>query len=173
VVRYVGSSNFAGWQITDADWVARTCGFERFASAQNHYSLLERGIEAEVVPACTHAGVGILPYYPLANGLLTGKYVRGQPPGAGTRLAGRAGYLTEERLEAVERLTAFAGERGVGLLDVAIGGLAAQPGVASVIAGATSVDQVRANAAAGAWEPQARELAELDVITRGPTGATS
>ncbi len=169
LVRYVGSSNLAGWQITDADWVARTGGFEPFVSAQNHYSLLERGIEAEVVPACEHAGVGILPYFPLANGLLTGKYTRGQAPAAGTRLAagGYGNYLTDERFDTVERLAAFAMSRGVTLLDVAIGGLAAQPAVASVIAGATTAEQVRANAAAGHWEPKADDLAELDVITAG------
>ena len=169
VVRYLGSSNLAGWQIIDADWVARTNGFEPFVSAQNHYSLLERAIEADVVPACEHAGVGILPYFPLANGLLTGKYARGQEPAAGTRLAGRPDYLTAERFDTVERLASFAADRDLTLLDVAIGGLAAQPGVASVIAGATSAEQVRANAAAGGWVPDVGELAELDVITPGPT----
>jgi aryl-alcohol dehydrogenase-like predicted oxidoreductase len=165
-VRYVGSSNFAGWQVMDADWVARSSGFERFLSAQNHYSLLERDIEAEVVPACEHVGVGLLPFFPLANGMLTGKYTRGQAPAEGTRLAGRPDYLTDERFDTVEKLQSFAAERGIGLLDLAIGGLAAQPAVASVIAGATSADQVRANAAAGSWDPDESELAALDDLTR-------
>jgi len=167
LVRYVGSSNLAGWQITDADWVARTGGFEPFVSAQNHYSLLERDIEAEVVPACEHAGVGILPYFPLANGLLTGKYTRGQAATSG-RLAGRSDYLTDEKFDAVERLQSFAKARNLTLLEVAIGGLAAQPGVGSVIAGATSSSQVWANAAAGRWVPDPADLAELDsIVPRG------
>jgi aryl-alcohol dehydrogenase-like predicted oxidoreductase len=173
LVRYIGSSNLAGWQITDADWVARTGGFEPFVSAQNHYSLLERGIEAEVVPACEHAGVGLLPYFPLANGMLTGKYTRGREPAEGTRLAAARSYLTEERFDIVERLQAFASARGVTLLDVAIGGLAAQPAVSSVIAGATTADQVRANAAAGQWEPEPPDLAELDVIAPGAAAGST
>jgi aryl-alcohol dehydrogenase-like predicted oxidoreductase len=169
-VRYLGSSNFTAWQVVDADWVARSAGLERFVSAQNHYSLLERGIEAELVPACEHVGVGVLPFFPLANGMLTGKYTRGTAPGEGTRLASRPDYLTDERFDTVEKLQAFAAERGIGLLDLAIGGLAAQPAVASVIAGATSGEQVRANAAAGLWEPDESELAALDEITGGAPG---
>jgi aryl-alcohol dehydrogenase-like predicted oxidoreductase len=164
-VRYIGSSNLAAWQITDADWIARTRGLERFVSAQNHYNLLERGVEAEVVPACLHHGIGLLPYFPLASGLLTGKYRRGEPPPPGTRLADRGLPPADDpRFDVVERLEAFARERGVTLLDVAIGGLAAQPAVASVIAGATTPEQVRANVAAGAWRPTAEDLAALDEI---------
>ena len=161
-VRYIGSSNFAGWQVADADWTARTAGFERFVSAQNAYSLLERDAEDDLIPACEHFGVGLLPYYPLANGLLTGKYRRDAPAPEGTRLAGRDDYLTDDRLDLVEALTGYATQRGRSLLEVAIGGLAARPAVASVIAGATRPEQVRANAAAGAWEPTAEELADLD-----------
>lgn len=168
LVRYVGSSNLAGWQIVDAEWVARTTGRERFISAQNHYSLLERAVEDEVVPACEQVGVGLLPYFPLANGLLTGKYRRDAPPPPGTRLGDnpqRAGeVLTGTAFDRVEALTAYAEEAGRTLLDVAIGGLAAQPTVVSVIAGATKPEQVRANAAAGAWQPTAAELAALDEI---------
>jgi len=168
LVRYVGSSNFSGWQIADADWTARDRGFERFVSAQNHYSLLERDVEADVIPACERFGVGQLPYFPLANGLLTGKYRRGTPPPAGTRLGGnptRAGeVLTEQAYDRVEALEAYAGQRGVGLLDVAIGGLAAQPTVGSVIAGATKPEQVAANARAGEWAPTAEDLAALDEV---------
>jgi aryl-alcohol dehydrogenase-like predicted oxidoreductase len=163
-VRYIGCSNFAGWQVADAEWIARTSGGARFISAQNHYSLLEREVEKELVPACEQFGVGILPFFPLANGLLTGKYQRGQAAPAGTRLAGRDGYLTDERFDRVEALTTYANERDVTLLDVAIGGLAAKPAVTSVIAGATRPEQVIANVAAGAWEPTTDDLAVLDSI---------
>ncbi len=168
LVRYVGSSNFAGWQIADADWTAETGGRARFVSAQNHYNLLEREAETEVVPACEQYGVGLLPYFPLANGALTGKYHRGEAPPEGTRLAGnprRAGQLlTDTNFDRVEGLEKLAAERGVSLLHVAIGGLAAQPAVASVIAGATRPEQVHANADAGLWEPADEDLAMIDEI---------
>ncbi|GAB3880661.1 aldo/keto reductase [Microbispora bryophytorum] len=164
-VRYVGSSNFASWQVTDADWIARTGGFERFVSAQNEYSLLDRQADKELVPALLHHGVGLLPYFPLANGLLTGKYRRGEEPPAGARLAGRPQYLTDARFEVVERLQEFAERQGVSLLDVAIGGLLAQPSVSSVIAGATRPEQIKANVAAAAWRPDDAALEELNEIT--------
>ncbi len=166
-VRYLGCSNFTGWQVAHAEWTARTRGLERFVSAQNQYSWLERGIESDLVPALEQYGVGLLPYFPLASGLLTGKYRRGEPPPAGTRIAdwGRESALTDAAFDVVEGLAAFAASRSVTLLDVAIGGLAAQPAVASVIAGATSRDQVAANAAAGAWQPSAEDIVELDEIT--------
>jgi aryl-alcohol dehydrogenase-like predicted oxidoreductase len=164
-VRYIGCSNFAGWQVADADWVARSGGLTPFISAQNHYSLIERGVEAELTPACERFGLGILPYYPLGNGLLTGKYQRGKPAPEGTRLASRDGWLTDERFDQVEALAAFAAERGRSLLDLAIGGLAAQPAVASVIAGATRPEQVVANAAAGAWVPTAEDLLSLNALS--------
>ncbi|MFG1860944.1 aldo/keto reductase [Microbispora bryophytorum] len=164
-VRYVGSSNFASWQVTDADWIARTGGFERFVSAQNEYSLLDRQVDKELVPALLHHGVGLLPYFPLANGLLTGKYRRGEEPPAGARLAGRPQYLTDARFEVVERLREFAERQGVSLLDVAIGGLLAQPSVSSVIAGATRPEQIKANVAAAAWRPDDAALEELNEIT--------
>jgi aryl-alcohol dehydrogenase-like predicted oxidoreductase len=167
-VRYLGHSNLPGWQIADAAHVAREAGTEAFISAQNHWSLLERQAEAEVVPAAIHAGVGVLPYYPLANGLLTGKVRRGQAPPPGTRLASRASYITEPKLDRVEALTRWAAGHGVSLLDVAIGGLAAQPGCASVIAGATSPDQVKANAAAADWIPPQDALAGLDQVVPPP-----
>ncbi|MEN3533955.1 aldo/keto reductase [Microbispora sp. ZYX-F-249] len=165
-VRYVGSSNFASWQVTDADWIARTGGFERFVSAQNEYSLLDRGVERELVPALLHHGIGLLPYFPLANGLLTGKYRRGEEPPAGTRLADRPQYLTDARFAVVERLREFAERQGVTLLDVAIGGLLAQPAVSSVIAGATRPEQIKANVAAAAWRPDEAALKELNEIAR-------
>jgi aryl-alcohol dehydrogenase-like predicted oxidoreductase len=169
-VRYVGSSNLPAWQVADAEWLARTRGSERFVSAQNHYSLLDRGVEADLVPACERYGIGLLPYFPLANGLLTGKYRRGEVPPEGTRLAGPrgSGELTDERFDVVEALEAFAAERSLSLLDVAIGGLAAQPAVASVIAGATSPDQVKANVAAGRWRPSDDDLAVLDAVAPTP-----
>jgi aryl-alcohol dehydrogenase-like predicted oxidoreductase len=160
-VRYIGSSNFSGWQIADADWIARTQHQARFVSAQNHYNLLQRGAEHEVIPSCVNRGVGVLPYFPLANGLLTGKYRRGQAPPRGTRLAGRASELTDDVFDKMEALERFGAERGRSLLDVAIAGLAAMPGIASVIAGATKPEQVRANAAAGAWELSSDELDKL------------
>ncbi len=167
-VRYLGNSNFTGWQIADAAHVARATGAVPFVSAQNHWSLLERGAEAEVVPAARHFGLGVLPYFPLANGLLTGKVRRGQAPPPGSRLAGRPGYLTESKLDRVEALITWAAGRGLTILEVAIGALAAQPGCASVIAGAMSPEQVKANVAAGEWIPSATDLAELDRIVPPP-----
>ena len=160
-VRYIGSSNFSGWQIADADWIARTQHQARFVSAQNHYNLLQRGAEHEVIPSCVTRGVGVLPYFPLANGLLTGKYRRGQAPPRGTRLTGRASELTDDMFDKLEALERFGAERGRSLLDVAIAGLAAMPGIASVIAGATKPEQVRANAAAVAWELSSDEFDKL------------
>jgi aryl-alcohol dehydrogenase-like predicted oxidoreductase len=161
-IRYIGSSNFAGWQVADAEWTSRSHHLERFISAQNNYNLIERDIEADVVPACEAFGIGILPFFPLASGLLTGKYRRGEPPPAGTRLAGRAEALTDRVFDVIENLEKYAAERGRSLLEVAIGGLAAQPAVASIIAGATKPEQVRANVAAGDWVPTAEDLAALN-----------
>jgi aryl-alcohol dehydrogenase-like predicted oxidoreductase len=163
-VRYVGSSNFAGWQVAEADAVARRDGATRFVSAQNSYSLLDRTPERELVPACVHFGVGILPYFPLANGLLTGKYRRGEPPPEGTRLAARGAAISDRSFDAVEALERFAAERGRTLLDVAIAGLGALPAVGSVIAGATRPEQVRANAATGDWQPTGEDIAALNAI---------
>jgi aryl-alcohol dehydrogenase-like predicted oxidoreductase len=169
-VRYIGCSNMAGWQLADADWTARTAHLERFVSVQNEYSLLERGIEAEVVPAAERFGLGVLPYFPLASGLLTGKYKRGAPIPSGTRYErwGMESALTGERFDIVEKLEAFAAERGITLLDVAVGWLADRAVVASVIAGATRPDQVRANVRAAAWEPTAGDLDAIDQIAPGP-----
>jgi aryl-alcohol dehydrogenase-like predicted oxidoreductase len=167
----IGCSNYSGEQIEQADSISARNGWARYVTAQNHYSLLERRqVEDSVTPECRRLGLGILPYFPLANGLLTGKYRRGAPPPEGSRLAGnpqRAGELmTESTFDVIEALDSFAHARGITLLDVAIGGLAAQPQVASVIAGATTVGQVRANAAAGRWAPAAADLDEIDRITR-------
>jgi aryl-alcohol dehydrogenase-like predicted oxidoreductase len=169
-VRYLGHSNFAGWQIADAAHAAANAHRAPFVCAQNHWSLLERGAEAEVVPAARHFGLGVLPFFPLANGLLTGKVRRGRDVEPGTRLAEprRAGYVTQEKLDKVEALIEWGERHGASLLEIAIGGLAAQPGCSSVIAGATTPEQVKANAAAGDWEPAATLLAELDAIVPPP-----
>ncbi len=169
-VRYLGHSNFAAWQLADAAWTASEHRLVPFISAQNEWSLLQRAAEAELVPAARRFGLGVLPYYPLANGLLTGKFRQGQPPPPGSRLAGRPEYLTEDRMTRVERLIGWAEGRGVQVLEVAIGWLAAQPGCASVIAGATTPEQVKANAAAGEWVPSPDDLAEIDAIAPAPGG---
>jgi aryl-alcohol dehydrogenase-like predicted oxidoreductase len=163
-VRYAGHSNFSGWQLADAEHVARELGRNRFISAQNEWSLLDRSAEAELIPAARHFGLGVLPFYPLANGLLTGKVRRGQGVPEGTRLAERADYITDARLDRVEAMIEWAERQGATILEVAIGGLAAIPGCGSVIAGATSPEQVKANAAAGDWIPSAAQLAELDTF---------
>jgi aryl-alcohol dehydrogenase-like predicted oxidoreductase len=163
-IRYLGHSNFSGWQIADAAHLAAAGGHPPFISAQNHWSLLERAAEAEVVPAAEHFGLGVLPFFPLANGLLTGKVRQGQDVPSTSRLAARAGYVTDEKLVKVEALIAWAAEHGVSILDVAIGGLAALPGCSSVIAGAMTPEQVKANAAAAEWIPSEDELAEIDQI---------
>jgi aryl-alcohol dehydrogenase-like predicted oxidoreductase len=164
-VRYIGSSNLAGWQVVDADWTARTTGSEGFISAQNEYSWLDRSIESELVPALEHLGLGLLPYFPLARGLLTGKYRRGEPAPAGTRLDKQPDPLTEANFDVIEALEDFAKQRDLTMTQIAIGGLAAMPAVASVIAGATSAEQVRQNAAAGLWVPSGDDLDELLTIT--------
>jgi aryl-alcohol dehydrogenase-like predicted oxidoreductase len=164
LVRYIGHSNFSGLQTARAAAAAREHGTVPFVSAQNHWSLLERSAELDVVPAAVQYGLGVLPFFPLANGLLTGKIRRGVAPAEGTRLAGRDDYVTEARLDKVEGLAEWASQHGRTLLDVAIGGLAALPGCSSVIAGATSAEQVRANAAAGDWQPSEADLADIDKI---------
>jgi aryl-alcohol dehydrogenase-like predicted oxidoreductase len=167
-VKAIGCSNFSAEQLEEAEVVAREAGLTPFVSLQNHYNLLEREVEAEITPLCEGLGVGILPYFPLASGLLTGKYRRGQPPPPGTRLAGREVVGDAEAFDRIEALEAFAVARGIELIDVAIGGLAAQRMVASVIAGATTPEQVRRNAQAARWVPSEEDLAELDAIVPPP-----
>ncbi len=162
--RYVGHSNLEAARVEEVDALAREHGWVRPVSAQNQYSLLRREAEEELLPVCERLGLGVLPYFPLASGLLTGKYRRGQPQPEGTRLAGREDVFTDEKWDRIEALESFGRERGLSLLQVAIGGLAAQPAVASVIAGATKPEQVRANAVAGDWEPTADDLAALNVL---------
>ncbi len=167
-VRYVGCSNLAGWQIADADWIARTSGFERFVSAQNRYSLLDRSLEADVVPAAEHFGLGVLPYFPLEYGLLTGKYHRDQEAPARLarpRRARRRGSRTPTGTGS--RRWRSTPRRATSRCSTSRSPdwPPSRP-CASVISGATSGDQVRANAAAMRWEPTADDLAELDEITR-------
>ena len=166
-VRSIGSSNLDGRQVVEADDVAKDRGWARFVSAQNEYSFLEREAEEELLPTAERLGIGVLPYFPLASGLLTGKYRRGQPAPAGTRLALRPERLTDDAFDRIEALESFAESRGVSLLDVAIGGLAAQPAIASVIAGATKPEQARANAAAGDWVPMDGDLQALRDVLNG------
>jgi aryl-alcohol dehydrogenase-like predicted oxidoreductase len=163
-IRYVGHCNLAGWQVADTAWTARTKSLAAPIAAQNHYSLLEREAEREIVPACQHFDVGVLPYFPLANGLLTGKYRQGTPAPADSRLAGREKLLADAPWDRIDALRAFADERGLSMVTVAIGWLVAQPVVGSVIAGATSAEQVRANATAADWRPSQRDLVTLDQI---------
>ncbi|MDR3510451.1 MAG: aldo/keto reductase [Caulobacteraceae bacterium] len=167
-VRYIGNSNFAGWQIADADWVARSQGLNRFVSAQNNYSLLERKVEFEVIPACERFGLGLLPYFPLASGLLTGKYHRGEAAPEGTRLAAwgarGAQALSDRTFDRVEKLADFAQANGHSLLELAFAWLLGHPAVSSVIAGATRPDQAVANAAAGAWKLTAEQVAEVSAL---------
>jgi len=160
-ILYVGSSNLAAWQVVEADWTARSSGgrLERFVSAQNHYSMLERSPELDLLPACEACDVGFLPYFPLANGLLSGKYRRESPPPAGTRMSGRP--ISDETYDRLEALESFAKERGRTLLELSFAGLLAQPAVSSVIAGATSPEQVKANSEAGDWRLEPDDVKAL------------
>jgi aryl-alcohol dehydrogenase-like predicted oxidoreductase len=163
-VRYVGHSNLEPAEVEEVDALAREHGWTRPVSAQNQYSLLRREAEAELLPVCERLGIGVLPYFPLASGLLTGKYRRGAPRPEGTRLADRDGVFTEETWQRLEALERFAADRSVTLLQVAIGGLLARPTVSSVIAGATKPEQVRANVEAAEWEPTPEDIAALNAV---------
>jgi aryl-alcohol dehydrogenase-like predicted oxidoreductase len=166
-VRYIGCSNFDGWQVADAAWTSETKGLEPFVSVQNRYSLLDRDLEDEVVPACERFGLGVLPFFPLEYGLLTGKYQRDAHAPEGSRAAldpGRSGWLASADWDRIEALESYGAERGLSPLEVAVAGLAAQPTVSSVIAGATRGEQVRANASALRWQPSPEDLAALNDI---------
>ena len=169
-VRYIGSSNFSGWQIADADWTARGNGVNRFVTAQNLYSLLDRRLEREVVPACEEFGIGILPYFPLASGMLTGKYSRGKDAPAGTRLSSMGdrakAAMSDAVFDVVEKLTEFATERDHTILELAMSWLASLPHISSVIAGATSGDQVKQNAQAASWQLTDEEMWKVAEITQ-------
>ncbi|MXY22793.1 MAG: aldo/keto reductase [Dehalococcoidia bacterium] len=164
-VRYAGCSNFAAWQVCESHWTAKTLGINGFVSMQPHYSMLYRQPEEEMIPFCEKYGIGILPYYPLENGFLTGKYRRGQPAPDGTRLSENdRGALTSRNFDILEGLEGFASERGHTILELAFAWLLASPMVSSVIAGATRVEQVEGNAASAAWSLTAEEVEEVNAI---------
>lgn len=169
-VRYIGHSNFAGWQAAEAHFVAQKGNYTPFISAQNEYNLLERRIEGELVPACNAYGLSVLPFFPLASGFLTGKYRQGQDLPAGTRLANAgpmaARVLTDKNYEMLNKLEAFAEARGKTMLDLAIGWLGSLSHVGSVIAGATKPEQIAQNVAAGNWRLTQEEIAEVDAISK-------
>ncbi len=170
-VRYIGCSNLTGWQVVEAHWTAATGGTSEFVSCQDEYNLLNRAIEGQLLPAMERYGLGLLPYFPLASGLLTGKYRPDAMP-EGARLtndptfANRV-YVTDGNWAIVAALTAFAEARGHGLLELAFAWLAARPETSSIIAGATRPEQITANVQAIGWELSDDELAEIDGITLG------
>jgi aryl-alcohol dehydrogenase-like predicted oxidoreductase len=169
-VRYIGCSNLPAWQVVEAQWTARQLGLNAFVSCQDEYSLLVRGPDRDLIPAMESYGLGLLPFFPLASGLLTGKYRRGSAPPAGTRLAMMEPlakrYMSDANWPIVEQLEQFAGERGHTILELAFSWLAARPTVASVIAGATAPEQVAQNVKAVGWSLTAEELTTIDRITR-------
>ncbi|HKF29558.1 MAG TPA: aldo/keto reductase [Candidatus Binataceae bacterium] len=169
-VRYLGNSNFSGWQVADADWISRTRSLARYVSAQNQYNLLDRRIERDLLPACQKFGLGMLPYFPLASGFLTGKYHRGAEAPKGTRLALMQPIakqvMTEQNFTTLERLEEFARGRGHTLVELAMSWLACQPVVSSVISGATRPEQVTENVKACGWKLTHEEMKEVDPITR-------
>lgn len=168
-VRYAGCSNFAAWQVCESVWTARTLGINGFASVQPRYSMLRREIEAELLPFCAKYGVGVLPYYPLENGFLTGKYRPGEPPPAGTRLAADdRGVFTDRNFAILGRLESFCAERGRSILELAFAWLLANPNVSSVIAGATRAEQIEANAASAEWTLSADEISAVNDILETP-----
>jgi aryl-alcohol dehydrogenase-like predicted oxidoreductase len=164
-VRAIGNSNFDAVQLTEADEEATRLGTARFVSAQNHYSLVAREAEADVIPAVERLGLGFLPYFPLANGLFTGKFSRSAMP-ADTRIARQRPHVHENApWDAIEAFEAFAAKRGIGILEATFGWFLARPALSSVIAGATKPEQIRANAAAGTgWRPTPAERAEIDAL---------
>jgi aryl-alcohol dehydrogenase-like predicted oxidoreductase len=163
-VRSIGASNFSAAQIEEADAVARERGLTQFTAIQNEYSLLAREVEADVLPACERLGLAFVPYFPLASGLLTGKYRRGQAGPPGARLSARPQIATEAQWKLLEALERYAAERELSLIQVAIGALLARGVVASVIAGATKPEQVQTNMAGASWTPSEDDLAALDEV---------
>jgi aryl-alcohol dehydrogenase-like predicted oxidoreductase len=168
-VRYVGCSNLPGWQVADAQWTAKAANLDAFVSCQDEYSLLMRGIEKELLPAAARFGLGLLPFFPLACGLLTGKYRGGAPKDARLAHVQRFAdkYMTERNLKLVDRLDDWAKARGRSLLELAFSWLAAHPATSSVIAGATRPEQLEQNVQAVGWTLSAEELAEVDRMTAG------
>ncbi len=167
-VRYLGHSNYSSWQLADAAAIARENRLAPYISAQNQYNLLDRAIERELIPACRHFGVGILPYFPLASGFLTGKYHRGAPIPKDTRFGAMKGLadqtLNDANFATLDRLEKYANSRERGLLDLAVSWLAAHAEVSSVICGATNPEQVKENVAALNWKMSADEVKEIDKL---------
>ncbi len=167
-VRYIGCSNFSGWQVVEADWIARTEHLNRFVSAQNEHSLLNRGVETELAPACLKYGLGLLPYFPLASGFLTGKYHKDEQQPEGARLSGSSPMagriLSDANYEMLTKLETFADEHGHTMIELAFSWLASKPYVASVIAGATRPEQVEQNAKSADWKLTEEEFKEIDEI---------
>lgn len=165
-VRYIGLSNFAAWQVAEAEWTARELGIERFVSVQDEYSLADRDIEKELIPTIKAYDLGFFPYRPLASGILTGKYRRSQPPPEGTRMAKLKRhadkYMRDTNFDVAERLGDFAAERGHSLTELAFSWLAAQPFVSSIIPGASTPEQVEENVAAIGWKLSSEDLTEID-----------
>lgn len=170
-VRYIGCSNMLAWHVVEAQWTSRHCNLHRFVSMQAEYSVLVREIEREILPVLEAYNIGLLPYFPLASGLLTGKYSRTSPPPPDTRFSAwqRLGdrYATEANWDAVDHLRSFSQARGKSMLELAFNWLLAKPVVASVIAGATKPEQVEQNVAAAGWKLTAEDLAEIDKMPRG------
>lgn len=169
-VRYVGASNYAAWQLSRANLLAELRGWSRFVTIQPHYHMFERGIEQEMIPYCNAYGVGILPYFPLAGGFLTGKYKQGEPAPAGSRGESSAyvqRYMTDKNYAIVEKLGAWAEERGHSMVELAHAWLLGQPQVSSVISGATKLSQVQSNAKAADWSLSAEELAAVNAVLDG------
>jgi aryl-alcohol dehydrogenase-like predicted oxidoreductase len=168
-VRYIGCSTLPAWQVVEAQWTSKHLGLHHFISCQEEYSLLARGLDHDMMPVLEAYGLGLIPFRPLADGLLTGKYERGMPPPAGTRLATMARAadrnFTDENWAIVERLAGFAGERGRTLLELAFSWLLCRPAVASVIAGATKPEQIAQNVRAAAWALTPQEMQEIDALT--------
>lgn len=173
-VRYIGHCNFSGWMAADAEWTARANGTERFVSAQNYYNLLRRNVEDHLVPACNRYGLGLLPFFPLASGMLTGKYTRGKAPGKSTRMANMTMLadleMTKRNFDIVEKLEAYGAKRGLSVLEIAIAWLVAQPHVSSMIAGATKPSQVAQNVKAAEVLLTAEDMAAIDKITKTGDG---
>jgi aryl-alcohol dehydrogenase-like predicted oxidoreductase len=169
-VRYIGCSNFPAWQVAEARWTAKELGLNSFVSCQDEYSLLARSIERELLPAIESYGFGLLPFFPLASGMLTGKYKKDEPPPEGTRYAEWKSlvsrYMTETNWEIVERLKKFCAERNHSLLELAFSWLLSKPVVSSVIAGATRPEQVEQNVSSGKWRLSSVELQETNKLLR-------
>lgn len=167
-VRYIGCSNFDAWQVCEAIWTSKGAGLEPFVSVQPNYSLLNREVERELIPFCNQYGVGVLPYFPLASGFLTGKYRRGEVPPQGTRLAGNQQAadraLTDRHFDLLEKLENFSAERGHSILELAFAWLLAKPAISSVIAGATKPEQLDANVAAADWKLTQDDTDAIDLI---------